>query len=50
MNCLMCGKDLFTSGTIEEILFRDDLLCSNCRSKWVENKKLSSWLYTNTYA
>ena len=39
MNCLMCGKDLFTEGTIEEILFRDDLLCSNCRSKWVENKK-----------
>ena len=58
MNCLMCGKDLFTSGTIEEILFRDDLLCSNCRSKWVENKKdiklgpyivKSSWEYNDAF-
>ena len=58
MNCLMCGKDLFTSGTIEEILFGDDLLCSNCRSKWVENKKdiklgpyivKSSWEYNDAF-
>ena len=58
MNCLMCGKDLFTSGTIEEILFSDDLLCSNCRSKWVENKKdiklgpyivKSSWEYNDAF-
>lgn len=58
MNCLMCGKDLFTEGTIEEILFRDDLLCSNCRSKWGENKKdiklgpyivKSSWEYNDAF-
>lgn len=58
MNCLMCGKDLFTEGTIEEILFLNDLLCSNCRSKWVENKKdirlgpyivKSSWEYNDAF-
>lgn len=49
---------MFTEGTIEEILFRDDLLCSNCRSKWVENKKdiklgpyivKSSWEYNDAF-
>lgn len=54
----MCGKDFYEEGSLQELLFQEDLLCEKCRSGWQRNKKNepvgkymmeSSWLYNDAF-
>ncbi len=54
----MCGKDFYEEGTLQEILFQEDLLCKKCRSGWIKYNKNeyigkiqmhSSWVYNDAF-
>lgn len=59
MRCLMCGKKMREEGSLEDLLFSNDLLCSQCRSRWQRLDRhfridhipaLASWAYNEAFA
>lgn len=58
MRCLMCGKEL-GEGSLQDILFGEDVLCSSCRKEWKQIKQsftlegvkgYSEYLYNDAFA
>lgn len=35
MRCLMCGKEIGSSGNFSELLLEEDVLCHACRRRWI---------------
>lgn len=59
MKCLLCGRNVEASGSLRDLLFTDDLLCSRCRSAWIRKeqhflvdqvKASSSWIYNEAFS
>lgn len=55
----MCGKRMRLSGSLEELLYREDLLCAECRSGWIRSRKryrlqgisvCALWKYNDAYS
>ncbi|MEE3486710.1 MAG: hypothetical protein VZT48_01255 [Bulleidia sp.] len=59
MKCLLCGRNVEASGSLRDLLFTDDQLCSRCRGAWIRKnqyflvdhvKASSSWIYNDAFS